>query len=75
MSHLLTIQEAATVLKLSVRTLRRLIARHQIEVIKPAGLSVVRITRAEVERLIQDGVVPPAKYWQDAKRAHLRSLP
>ena len=75
MSHLLTIQEAATVLKISVRTLRRLMARRQVEVIKPAGLALVRITRAEVERLIQEGSVPTARYWQERRRAHLRSLP
>jgi len=75
MPNLLTIKDAAQTLQVSVRTVRRLIARRQVEVIKPAGLSVVRITRAEVERLIQEGSVPTARYWQERRRAHLRSLP
>ena len=65
---LLTLKEAAATLKVSLRTLQRLVARQQIEVVRPAGLNVVRVRPSEVERLIQEGAIAPARYWKEAGR-------
>jgi len=66
---LLTVSEVAQALQVSPRTVRRLVALRKIETVRPAGLKVVRITRAEVERVIAEGVQPTARYWKERRRA------
>lgn len=55
--QLLTIQEAAQRLNLRPKTLRRWIALRKIEFIK-AGERAVRISSAEIDRVIDTGRVP-----------------
>ena len=69
---LMTVKDVAAALKVSVRTVQRLVALQRIEIVRPAGLAVLRFRRSEVERLIQEGVVPPARYWTENRRGQLR---
>ena len=74
MADLMTVKEVAKALQVSVRSIQRMVARQQIEVIRPAGLDVVRFRRAEIERLIQEGAVAPARYWSENRRGRLRRV-
>lgn len=56
-SELLTIREAARRLGLREKSLRRWVSLRKIEYIK-AGERAVRISSAEVDRLIESGRVP-----------------
>jgi len=69
---LMTVKDVAKALQVSVRTVQRMVARQQIEVIRPAGLDIIRFRRSEIERLIQEGAVAPARYWSENRRGQLR---
>ena len=56
-SEMLTIREAARRLGLREKTLRRWVSIRAIEYIK-AGARAVRISSAEIDRLIESGRVP-----------------
>jgi len=74
MVDLMTVEDVAKALQVSIRTVQRLVARRQIEVIRPAGLDVIRFRRAEIERLIQEGTIAPARYWTEKPRSQLRRV-
>jgi excisionase family DNA binding protein len=65
--ELLTIQEAARRLGLKPKTVRRWAALRKIEFIK-AGERAVRISSAEVERIIEVGRTPRLTSSGDEKR-------
>jgi excisionase family DNA binding protein len=57
MSDLLTIPEAATLLRLRPSTLRAWVLRRKIAYVKVGRL--VRVRRCDIDGLIVDSVVPP----------------
>ena len=73
-AELMTVKDVAKALQVSVRTVQRMVARQQIEVIRPAGLDIIRFRRSEIERLIQEGTIAPAKYWTEKPRGQLRRV-
>ncbi len=74
MADLMTVRDVAKALGISTRTVQRLVAQQRIEVIRPAGLDVVRFRHSEVERLIAEGCIPPARYWSENRRGQLRRV-
>jgi excisionase family DNA binding protein len=58
-SNLLTVNEAALRLKLSVACLRAWIARRQIGFVR-IGRRRIRIPESEITRMVDRGYVPPA---------------
>ena len=71
-AELMTVKEVAKALGVSTRTIARLVAQQRIEVIRPAGLDLTRFRRTEIERLIAEGCIPPARYWSENRRGQLR---
>lgn len=56
LGRLLTLREAAELLNLSVRSLHRMITRRELAVIRLGhGRGVLRVTQAELERVIAAG--------------------
>jgi excisionase family DNA binding protein len=66
-SDLLTVPEAATLLRLKTSTIRAWMGQHRISYVK-LGRRLVRIRRGDVEALIAESVVPaPAENPTETK--------
>lgn len=57
-ARLLSVKDVVARTGLSERTIRLLIARGVLQVIRPAGLRAVRIDERQLERLLREGQRP-----------------